>query len=354
MIGSILFFNLLSTVTSAAISMKMQTEKHSLLPKVIVFATGGTIAGIGASSTVQTNYTPGVLSIDEILKGIPEINNISMVQGVQFSNIASENMNTSFTLKLSQQISAVFENRSADGVVITHGTDTLEETAFLLDLTHNRPEPIVLVGAMRPASALSADGPYNLYQAISLAGSASARNRGVMITMNDRIGSAFYLTKTNAHSLDTFKAVEQGYLAMFLNEKPIFYYEPTHAINKPYFDTAKTTRLPEVAILYAHQDMNVTLLDAAVRQGARGIVIAGGGDGTVDHTWIEKIQYLTYNASVPVVLSTRTGLSYTANTNYGIAAGIFNPQKAKLLLQLAINCCGSDVGKIKQFFGTNF
>ncbi|CAF3549455.1 unnamed protein product, partial [Rotaria sp. Silwood2] len=263
--------------------MKMHSDKYSILPAVTVFATGGTIAGIGTSSSTQNNYTAGVLSIEVLLKAVPEINDISTVTGVQFSNIPSENFNTSLALRLSQQISAVFENRSADGVVVTHGTDTLEETAILLDLTQNRSQPIVIVGAMRPASGLSADGPYNLLQAVSLAASDSARNRGVMIAMNDRISSAFYITKTNAHSLDTFKATEQGYLGMFLNEKPIFYYEPTCVTKKPYFNIAGVTSLPKVAILYAYQDMNIELLDAVVQQGAKGIIIAGEGDGSVDH-----------------------------------------------------------------------
>lgn len=354
MLSIIILFNLFTSVTAATIPMKIDSGKRFTLPEITIFATGGTIAGVGTSPAAQTNYTSGVLPIEALLKAVPEINNISIVKGVQFSNIPSENFNTNLALKLSQQINAVFENRSADGIVITHGTDTLEETALLLDLTQNRQQPIVIVGAMRPASAVSADGPYNLFQAVSLAASDSARNRGVMIAMNDRISSAFYTTKTNTHSLDTFKAVEQGYLGVFLNEKPIFYYEPTRVLNKPYFNIAGVTSLPEVVILYANQDMNVALLDAAVQQGAKGIVIAGEGAGSVDQKWVDRIQYFTYNASIPVVLSTRTGVSYISDHGVGIAAGNYNPQKAKLLLQLILNCCGSNPNRIKQFFGTDF
>lgn len=346
MVSLVLSFMLFKTIAA-----KFNT--YTNLPSVTIFATGGTIAGLGSSSIIQNNYTAGTLPIETLLNAIPEIRNISTIRAVQFSNIDSKNFNTSLAILLSQQINAVFENRSADGVVITHGTDTLEETALFLELTHNRPQPIVVVGAMRPHSALSADGTYNLLQAISLASSISARNRGVMIAMNDRIGSAFYTTKMDTHVVDAFKAIEQGYIGMFLNTRPLFYYESTQATNKPYFNIMDARNLPEVVILYAYQDMNIKLLDDAVEQGAKGIVIAGEGDGSVDQRWIPQIQYLTYNASVPVVLSTRTGHGYTSNSLGGIAAGNYNPQKAKILLQLVLHCCGANVDKIKRFFGTD-
>jgi L-asparaginase/Glu-tRNA(Gln) amidotransferase subunit D len=197
----------------------IQTPINASLPNITIFATGGTIASQGTSNTQTTGYSIG-LGVQQLVNAVPELLNISNIAGYQISNVDSGNINQTISLKLAQMINEELAKPEISGVVITHGTDTLEETAFFLESTVKSSKPVVCVGAMRPATALSADGPLNLYQAVVLAGSAAARDRGTMIVLNDRIGSAFYTTKNNANSLDTFYSTEAGTSLLFSSTPP--------------------------------------------------------------------------------------------------------------------------------------
>lgn len=159
------------------------------------------------------------------------------------------------------------------GAVITHGTDTLEESAFFIDSTVNCGKPIVFVGAMRPSTALSADGPMNLLQAVTVAADKDSQNRGAMVVLNDRIDSAFFVTKTQANTVDTFKAMEMGNLGVLVSDKPYFFYPPVQPRAKTEIDVDGIDEIPRVDILYAYEDMNSDLLYAAVEKGAKGIVV---------------------------------------------------------------------------------
>lgn len=219
---------------------------------------------------------------------------------------------------------------------------------FFLDLTVKSPKPVVVVGAMRPATAISADGPMNLLEAVALAAHPDAKNRGAMVVLNDRIASAYYVTKTNATTIDTFKSTEQGYLGTFIGTTPKFYYYPTQPVNKPYFNVTKIESLPKVSILYVHQDQDIALIDAAVQNGAKGIVLAGNGNGSVPTALKEKINSLMQQG-IPVVRSTRTGSGYVSDKAEGIGSGYFNPQKARILLSLAL-ATQHDVKQMQHYF----
>ena len=305
-------------------------------PRVTIFATGGTIAGGSDSSTDTLYYDSGNLGIDALLAAVPEIHDIAEVSGEQLLNVGSHEIRGTDLLNLAKKIQYQFEHDLADGVVITHGTDTLEETAFFLDITTQFDKPVVVVGAMRPATAISADGPLNLLQATSLAASNDAHKRGTMIVLNDRIHAAYYTSKTNANSLDTFQAPEQGSLGYFLNAKPYFYFTPALASHKQCFDVSEITALPRVDILYSHQDASADLLELAVERGAKGVVINASGSGWASPALEAAATELTEDG-FPVVFASRTGNGFAIKLpEQGIGSGILNAQKSRILLMLAL------------------
>lgn len=176
-------------VNSIAAETPAQLQKVSK-PNVVILATGGTIAGSAASNTQMTGYKAGALGIDVLLQAVPEIHKVANVKGEQISNIGSESMNNKIWLKLAKRINELLAKPDVDGIVITHGTDTLEETAYFLNLVTKSDKPVVIIGAMRPATAISADGPVNILNAVNLAASKDAKGRGVLIAMNDNINGA--------------------------------------------------------------------------------------------------------------------------------------------------------------------
>lgn len=319
-------------------------------PGVTIYATGGTIAGASKSNTDTTNYKAGSLGVEVLINAVPELKDVATVSGEQISNVASGDINQAILLKMAKSINAKLAGGDTHGVVITHGTDTTEETAFFLDLTVKSSKPVVVVGAMRPATAISADGPMNLLEAVTLAASKEAENRGAMVVLNDRIASAFYVTKTNSTTLDTFRSVDQGFLGTFIGGVPKFYYEPAKPAGKPFFDVSKYESLPKVVVLYSYQDQDTGLLDAAVKDGAKGIVIAGTGNGSIPSALKAKVIELMAKG-IPVVRSTRTGSGFVTAKTEGIGAGYYSPQKARILLTLAL-AEGASMEKIKAYFGS--
>ncbi len=317
-------------------------------PGVTIYATGGTIAGSSKKSTDTTDYDSGKIGVQTLITAVPEITEFANVSGVQIANTGSNNLTQDIVLKLSKEINKKLKEPGTSGAVVTHGTDTLEETAFFLDLTVNSDKPVVVVGAMRPATAISADGGMNLLEAVKLATVEEAKGRGTMIVLNDRIGSAFYTTKTNSTMLDTFKAIEQGYIGAFLSGVPHFYYETTKPINKHMFDIMNTDKLPVVKILYSYQDQDGSLLKAAIDNGAKGIVIAGTGNGSIPNIMNDAVNEAMAKG-IPVVRSTRTGNGFSTPKKIGIGSGIYNPQKSKVLLELALNE-DADIETIRSYF----
>ena len=178
-------------------------------PNIVILATGGTIAGAAATGT-QAGYTSGAVSIDAMLKAVPGATDLANVKGEQIANVGSQDMSFEVMLKVAKRINELLPSPDVDGIVITHGTDTLEETAFFLNLVVKSDEPVVLVGSMRPSTAVSADGPLNLYNAIGVAVDPAAKGRGVLVVMNDWIHAAHSLTKTSTTAVQTFLSPVRG------------------------------------------------------------------------------------------------------------------------------------------------
>ncbi|MFB2588339.1 asparaginase [Acinetobacter sp. c1-l78] len=318
------------------------------LPNLSIYATGGTIAGSSSSNTDTSKYSVATLNVDKLINGVPELQNIANVKGYQISSVDSNDVSTQIKLKLANQINQDLAG-DTEGVVITHGTDTLEETAYFLSLTTFSNKPIVLVGAMRPSTALSADGYMNLLQAASVATHPQSKNRGVMTVMNDRIGSGYYITKMQANTPDAFRSEESGYYGQMVGLDPHFYYTPQMPINMSKFDVSKVTELPKVEIIYGYQDTSPAQLDAAIAAGARGVVIAGTGAGSLSKPLLERVKQLTAKG-FPVVRSTRVPSGYVdVSADEGIGSGFLNPQKSRILLSLAIGS-GYSMENIRQRF----
>ncbi|QOL13715.1 asparaginase [Dickeya dianthicola] len=323
------------------------------LPNIVILATGGTIAGSAATSTQTTGYKAGALGVDTLINAVPEVKKLANVKGEQFANMASENMTGEVVLKLSQRVNALLARDDVDGVVITHGTDTLEESSYFLHLTVKSDKPVVFVAAMRPATAISADGPMNLLEAVRVASDKQSRGRGVLVVLNDRIGSARYITKSNASTLDSFRANEEGYLGVIIGNQ-IYYQNRLDKLHtsRSVFDVRDLTSLPKVDILYGYQDDPEYLYDAALSHGVKGIIYAGMGAGSVSVRGIAGIRK-AQDKGVVVMRSSRTGNGIVPPDEAlpGLVADSLNPAHARVLLMLALTRT-RDPAVIQDYFHT--
>ncbi len=322
-------------------------------PIVWVLSTGGTIAGQGATSTSLTEYKGGVLTGADLVKAVPEIPLIAEVKVEQIANVGSANITITHWLTLANRINQIFETEpNTAGVVITHGTNTMEETAYFLNLTVKHDRPVVLVGSMRPATAISADGPLNLLNAVRTAASPAARGKGVLLILNDEINAARDVTKTNTLRVETFRSPDLGYLGFVDGDKLSFYRSPTrrHTAQSE-FDVTGLQELPAVEILYSYVQPNPILIEALLTSGVKGIVMAGTGAGLISN--IEKDALAKAKGTV-IVRSNRTGSGRVpAREEYDslgmIAADNLNPQKARILLMLALTKT-TDPKEIRRIF----
>ncbi|MEI7186498.1 asparaginase [Dickeya dianthicola] len=323
------------------------------LPNIVILATGGTIAGSAATGTQTTGYKAGALGVDTLINAVPEVKKLANVKGEQFANMASENMTGEVVLKLSQRVNALLARDDVDGVVITHGTDTLEESSYFLHLTVKSDKPVVFVAAMRPATAISADGPMNLLEAVRVASDKQSRDRGVLVVLNDRIGSARYITKSNASTLDSFRANEEGYLGVIIGNQ-IYYQNRLDKLHtsRSVFDVRDLTSLPKVDILYGYQDDPEYLYDAALSHGVKGIIYAGMGAGSVSVRGIAGIRK-AQDKGVVVMRSSRTGNGIVPPDEAlpGLVADSLNPAHARVLLMLALTRT-RDPAVIQDYFHT--
>ncbi len=313
------------------------------LPNVVILATGGTIAGTGATSTTTVGYTAAKVGVDALIAAVPELKKVANVRGEQVMQIASENMNNEAWLKLAKRVNTLLAQSDVDGIVITHGTDTIEETAYFLDLVVKSRKPVVIVGAMRPSTAISADGPINLYNAVLLAGSKEAVGKGVLVTLNDQINAGREVTKTNTSTMDTFKTPELGFLGYIQGSKPYFYRQSTrkNTADTP-FDIMNLDKLPQVDIVYGYANMNPIALNAFVAAGAQGIIHAGVGDGSLNNTVVPSLTEAR-KKGVVIVRSSRVGQGIVARNGEAdddkldfVVSDTLNPQKARILLMLAL------------------
>lgn len=273
--------------------------------RIAILGTGGTIAGFIDSTIATTGYTAGAIDIDVLIKAVPQIRDLADISWEQIANIDSSNMCDEIWLRLAKKIAKLFAE-GIDGVVITHGTDTMEETAYFLNLTIKSDKPVVLVGAMRPSTAISADGPKNLYNAVALVANKEAKNKGVMVAINDKILSARGVVKTHSLNVDAFSSPDFGDLGYIVDGKVFFYNNVTkaHTKNAP-FDVSKLTSLQKVDILYSYSnDGSGVAAKALFEHGTKGIVVAGSGAGSIHKNQKDVLKELL-KKGLKVVVSSR-------------------------------------------------
>ena len=328
-------------------------------PIVYVLSTGGTIAGSGSSATDLSNYKPGEILGEQLVKAVPQIREIADVRVEQVANVNSSDITIENWLTLAKRINTIIkETPAAAGFVITSGTNTLEETAYFMNLTVRSDKPVILVGAMRPPTAISADGPLNLLNAVRTAISPDAKGKGTLIVLNDEINAARDTTKTNTLRVETFKSPELGILGYIDEDKVTFYRASTkrHTLNSE-FDVMNLTTLPKVTILYSYIDPDASLIQAAIKTGAKGIVFAGTGNGTLsvmEESALKEVMAMPAASRPVLVRSSRVGNGRVIATAEYDALGIvpsdtLNPQKARILLMLALTET-SDAKEIRRIF----
>jgi L-asparaginase len=317
-------------------------SQEKQLPNIVILATGGTIAGAAATGT-QAGYTSGAVTIDAMLAAVPGIQKLANIKGEQISNVGSQDMNFDILLTVAKRCNVLLAGSSVDGIVITHGTDTMEESAFFLNLVVKSDKPVVLVGSMRPSTAVSADGPLNLYDAVAVAGDPNSKGRGVLVVMNDWIHGAHSLTKTSTTAIQTFMSPLRGIVGISTYGKNDFYNNPSWKhTSASEFDITNVTKLPRVDILFAYEDMSPDLVDASVANDAKGIVIAGVGNGNMNKATLEAAARAV-KKGVVVVRSSRVptgtvGRNVEVNDDEMgfVASDELNPQKSRILLTLAL------------------
>ncbi|MGL4826000.1 MAG: L-asparaginase 2 [Vibrionaceae bacterium] len=348
--------NLRQTLLAAVVGLTL-TPLAWALPNVHILATGGTIAGAGQSAT-QSNYEAGKVAIETLIDAVPQMKEVAAIQGEQVVKIGSQDMNDEVWLKLAKRVNELLAKDDVDGIVITHGTDTMEETAYFLNLTVKSSKPVVLVGAMRPSTAMSADGPMNLYNAVVTASDPASKGRGVMVAMNDTVLDARDVTKTNTTGVQTFTAPNFGPLGYIHNGKIDYQRVPTrlHTKKTP-FDISKLEELPKVGIVYSYANASDVPLKALLNAKYDGIVTAGVGNGNLYSTLFDTLATAS-KKGVAVVRSSRVATGPTTldaeidDAKYGfVAAGTLNPQKARILLMLALTQT-KDAQQIQRYFNT--
>ena len=345
--------NVLKALLFAALMSALGTG-WAAKPRVVILATGGTIAGAQAAGQ-DAGYKSGSFQVEDLIKAVPNLGELADISGEQIVNIGSQDMNNEVWLKLAKRVNEVLAKGDVDAVVITHGTDTMEETGYFLNLVTHSTKPVVLVGSMRPATATSADGSANIYNAVSVAVHPKARGRGVMVLLNDEIHYAREVTKTNTTQLDTFKSPNRGKAGM-TNAGRVYWYDPlvTKHTSTSVFSVDGLSELPRVEIFYAYANVGREFIDQCVALGCKGMVLAGVGDGNATQAAVAGLQD-AIKKGVAVVRSSRTNGGITdRNVELNddemgsIASMELNPQKARVLL-LGLTKT-SDAKKLQEYF----
>jgi L-asparaginase len=324
-------------------------------PKIVIVATGGTIAG-SAESTTAAGYQSGAVAVDVLINAVPQMKKFADVSGVQVASIGSQDMNDEVWVKLATEVNAILAKPDVAGVAITHGTDTMEETAYFLNLVIKSDKPVVLTGSMRPSTSLSADGPLNIYNAVGVASDPRAKGLGVLVVANDDIHGARAITKRHTTDVETFVSPEVGLIGVCLFDDRDFSRKPARAHTTATPFTVKTGQtLPRVDIIFAHAGMSPDLIDAAVANGAKGLVIAGVGDGNMTTPALEAVRRAVAKGVV-VVRSTRVGdgivrrnIEVNDDKERTVVSKELNPAKARVLLKLALTQT-SDAKQVQELF----
>lgn len=324
-------------------------------PKIRIIATGGTIAGVSTTSA-SSAYTAGQVGIQTLLDAVPQILNLADISGEQLVNIGSQDMNDEVWLKLSKRVNELLNKEGYDGVVITHGTDTMEETAYFLNLTVKSDKPVILAGSMRPSNAISADGPANLYNAVAAAVSPNCKGMGVLCCMNNQLLDAKTVIKTHTIDCDTFEGGPSGIIGYVYNGEAHLLQSPINRHTKnSVFDVSKLEELPKVGIVYGYANASPLPMKAFVDAKFDGIVLAGVGDGNF-YKDVFEVAVEAQKDGIQIVRSSRCPTGPTCLNSevddekyHFVAALDLNPQKARVLLMLALTKT-RDWQEIQKFF----
>ena len=306
------------------------------LPKVRVFATGGTISGYASNRDLQYAYKAGSIPPDKLLADIPEAAQVADVSSEEIAEVGSGAVDSKILLKLAKQVNAWLARPDTAGAVVTHGTATMEETTYFLNLVIHSDKPVVVVGAMRPFTSISRDGPFNLYNAIRVAADPNARKNGVMILLNEQIQAARDVTKTNTERVNTFETRDLGPIGFADSDRIVFYrrvlYKHTY---KSEFNVDNLTTLPKVDICYGYQEGGRACIDGVVREGAKGVVLDDSSPG--NRAAVKDAR----KKGVIFAQSDRKGSGRVLNSTDVAETGVvtadnLNAQKARMLLRLAL------------------
>ncbi|MGX0889356.1 glutaminase/asparaginase [Pseudomonas sp. ADAK2 TE3594] len=320
-----------------------EVETQQKLANVVILATGGTIAGAGASAANSATYQAAKVGIEQLIAGVPELSQLANVRGEQVMQIASESITNDNLLQLGHRVAELADSKDVDGIVITHGTDTLEETAYFLNLVEKTDKPIIVVGSMRPGTAMSADGMLNLYNAVAVASSKDARGKGVLVTMNDEIQSGRDVSKMINIKTEAFKSA-WGPLGMVVEGKSYWFRLPAkrHTMDSE-FDIKTIKSLPDVEIAYSYGNVSDTAYKALAQSGAKAIIHAGTGNGSVSSRVVPALQALRKDG-VQIIRSSHVNAGGFVLRNAEqpddkydwVVANDLNPQKARILAMVAL------------------
>ena len=337
----------------------MKPHNPSSQSRVVLLGTGGTIAGSGAAGAApgagSAAYQSAVVSVQELIAGVPGLSGLAQLQAEQIFQIDSADFTDEHLLRLARRVATLCARGDVDAVVITHGTDTMEESAYFLHLTVPTTKPIVLTGAMRPGTALAADGPANLLHAVAVAAHPSSAGRGVLVVMNEEIHSGRDMAKVHSLRLDAF-ASPHGALGLVVEGAPRWYRRVARAHGpQSEFDIGRIGALPLVGLVASHGNMRREIYDSWAALGARAIVHAGFGGGTVPEYLKAPLAGLRARG-VLLVRCSRTGAgpvvrnaSIDDDAHGWVAADDQNPPRARLLAALALTR-GSDPAEVQRVF----
>ncbi|KQW59604.1 asparaginase [Variovorax sp. Root411] len=327
---------------AAMLAASALAQAQQALPNVVILATGGTIAGAGASAVNSATYAAAKVGVEKLIAGLPELSKVANVRGEQVFQVASESLTNDNLLTLAKRVSALSKQADVDGIVITHGTDTLEETAYFLTLTVHTNKPIIVVGSMRPGTALSADGALNLYNAVNVAGSKDAMGKGVLVTMNDNIDSGRDVSKNVNIKTNAFSS-QWGPLGMIVEGRNYWFRAPVkrHTMNSE-FDIDSITALPPVEIAMGYEGVSSVAIDAIAKSGAKALIHGGTGNGSVADRIVPNLQkaradgvIVIRSARVPDGFVIRNAEQPDDKYDWVVAHDL-RPQKARILAMVAL------------------
>lgn len=363
-----IFFIISVLIICCNTNISAVSAQNNNKPNIRIIATGGTIAGTGTSST-SSEYKAGTVMIDNIINAIPGLENIANVTGEQLVNIGSQDMTEEVWIKLAKRINELMDDPNVDGIVITHGTDTMDETAYFLSQTTKSNKPVIITGAMRPSTHISADGPANLYDAVSVAANKNSKDYGVLVVMNDKIYDAADVTKMHTRDVNAFDSPNKGAVG-FINSDYIQFYnsgnsaeisnsiEIANSANNlndsnntnnqiintktPPINIDTIDSLPKVGIIYGYAGIDTTAIEGLVKAGYKGIVYAGVGNGNIHKNVIDYLSNLTKKGII-VMRSSRVPAGGVLpngevdDKKYGfIPSYMLSPQKGRIKLMLML------------------